>query len=99
MEEDHIWKHAPASPSQGTRQNQDKRYKTRPEEYTVADDILKKWMENARKQASDYLAQTIDDFKGIVNAGASTFVKEIIPRILSGIVILILITVFIKACS
>ena len=46
------------------------------EEYIVEDEVLNKWMENARKQAVDLAKQTIKDFKDIGKAGAKGAVKE-----------------------
>lgn len=68
-------------------------------DYNVTDDVLNKWMENAAKQASEYLAQTIEDFKGIASIGAKTFVNELIPRLIGGAVILIILALFAKGCN
>ncbi len=68
-------------------------------DYNVTDDVLNKWMENAAKQASDYLAQTIEDFKGIASIGAKTFVNELIPRLIGGALILIILALFAKGCN
>ncbi len=68
-------------------------------EYKVSDDVLNRWMENARKQALDYLTQTLADFKGIAATGASTFINELIPRIIGGVVILIVLALLVKACN
>ena len=38
-------------------------------DYNVNDDILNKWMNNAKKQAVDLAKQTIEDFKGMVSVG------------------------------
>lgn len=45
-------------------------------DYDVNDNVLKKWMGNARKQAVDLAKQTIEDFKGMVAVGAKAAVKE-----------------------
>lgn len=68
-------------------------------DYTVTDDVLNKWMENAAKQATDYLAQTIEDFKGIASIGAKTLVNELMPRLIGGAVILIILAIFAKCCN
>lgn len=44
-------------------------------DYNVEDDILQKWMDNAKKQAVDLAKQTIEDFKGMVASGAKAAVK------------------------
>lgn len=72
------------------------------EEYTVNDDILGKWMENARKQAVDLAKKTIEDFKGISTAGAKAVANEAVAGIGRYIVfsiIIILIAALIRACN
>jgi DnaJ-class molecular chaperone len=74
--------------------------KTEPKkEYTVTDDILNRWMENAAKQASEYLAQTLEDFKGIASVGAKTFVNELATRLIGGVVIIIFLSLIAKGCN
>lgn len=69
--------------------------------YTVTDDVLKKWMENARKQSVDIAKQAIKDFSGMVSTGSSavvsTFSDGILGFILIGI-ILFIISLF-RACD
>lgn len=84
--------------SQEEKQTYNKKTTTN-NEYSVSDDILNKWMENAAKQASEYLAQTLDDFKGIASAGAKTFVNELIPRLISGVVIIIVLSLIARGCN
>jgi curved DNA-binding protein CbpA len=71
-------------------------------EYIVNDDILKKWMDNAKKQAVDLAKQTIDDLKGMVSVGAKAAVKEagnmIVVQIVIGVLFFIVIGL-IKACD
>lgn len=63
-------------------------------DYSVDDDILNKWMNNAKKQAVDLAKQTIEDLKGMVSVGAKAAAKEagnqfIAQLIISVVVILI----------
>jgi curved DNA-binding protein CbpA len=44
--------------------------------YFVNDDILLRWMNNAKRQAVDLAKQTIKDLKVMSNAGANEFIKE-----------------------
>ncbi len=44
-------------------------------EHNVQDDILKRWMDNAQRQAESLLKQTIEDFKGMVMAGGQAGLK------------------------
>jgi|ERR1035437_953990 curved DNA-binding protein CbpA len=45
-------------------------------DYNVNDDILKKWMNNAKRQAVELAKQTIEDLKGMVVAGTKAATKE-----------------------
>jgi DnaJ-class molecular chaperone len=69
------------------------------EEYTVTDDILNRWMENAAMQAAEYLTQTLEDFKGIASVGAKTFLNELTTRLIGGIAILIFLALIAKGCN
>lgn len=67
-------------------------------DYTVVDDILKKWMENAQKQAVALAQQTIKDMKGVAGAAASGCVGGIIQLIIVT-VILNLIILIVRSCN
>jgi DnaJ-class molecular chaperone len=58
-------------------------------DYVVQDDILNKWMQNARKQAVDLAKQTIKDFKDIGLAGAKAAAKESGSQLVAHIIIAI----------
>lgn len=49
--------------------------------YTVEDELLKRWMQNAKKQAVELTQKTIEDFKAIATAGAKAIVKETVVGI------------------
>ena len=71
-------------------------------DYNVNDDILNKWMNNAKKQAVDLAKQTIEDFKGMVSVGVKAAAKEagnqfIIQIVIS--IIFIIIFVLAKSCN
>lgn len=73
---------------QDNRQEYQKQDKQQQSEYTYSyaeyepnDDILGKWMENARKQAVDLAKKTMEDFKGISTAGAKAVVNEVVAGI------------------
>lgn len=61
------------------KQQYEKQYEYK--EYNVSDDILGKWMENARKQAIDLAKKTIADFKDISSTGAKAVANEAIAGI------------------
>lgn len=58
--------------------------------YTISDEILKRWISNARNQAIKLAKQSLEDLKGMVNvggkaaikAGGSAFVIQILISIL-----------------
>ena len=59
--------------------------------YTVDDEILGKWMDNAKKQAVDYAKQTVEDLKGMAKAGAKAAIMDggsmLVFQIVVGIVV------------
>jgi curved DNA-binding protein CbpA len=72
----------PAS-NQEYKERKDNDYRGRYDyaDYSINDDILKKWIENARRQAVDLARKTIEDFKGISNVGAKAVSQEIVAGI------------------
>lgn len=77
--------------------NEQKQYQetqSQAKEYVVEDEILNKWMNNAKKQAVDLAKETIKDLKGMTKQGmkaASEKVKSQIPflLIMAGIFLII----------
>jgi curved DNA-binding protein CbpA len=45
-------------------------------EFQVLDDLLKKWMNNARRQAVELAKQTLEDLVGMIAVGTKAGVKE-----------------------
>jgi len=70
--------------------------------YKVNDEILNKWMSNAKYQAIDLAKQTIEDINGMVSVGAKAVVKEagnqIIYQIIISIVVLVIFALL-KSCN
>lgn len=64
-------------------------------DYNVNDDILKKWMENAKRQAVELAKQTLADLGGMLVAGTKAAAKEagsyIVFYTVIGVVMLIII--------
>jgi curved DNA-binding protein CbpA len=50
--------------------------------YSVNDDILEKWMNNAKTQAVDLASQTIKDFKGVTTAAAKGLMSGVIQLVI-----------------
>ena len=68
------------------------------QDYKVEDDILAKWMENAKKQAVDLAIQTIKDFKGVTKAAANGCMNGIIQLVI-WVVVINLIFLLVRACN
>jgi curved DNA-binding protein CbpA len=84
---------------QEPRQEQPKQEKqTEYPDYTISDDILKKWMENARKQAADLVRETIRDAKGITGAGIKAVATETAKGIKYYLIFSLIMFVLFKAC-
>jgi curved DNA-binding protein CbpA len=84
-----------------TTQNEQQQTKERDNattDYTVGDDLLKKWMENAQKQAVALAQQTIKDMKGVAGAAASGCMSGIIQLIIATVVINIIVLLF-RSCN
>jgi DnaJ-class molecular chaperone len=71
-------------------------------DYKVEDDILNKWMNNAKRQAVNLAKQTIKDFKGMVSVGAKAAGKEagnmLIAQIAIGLIFTLIIALS-KSCN
>lgn len=52
------------------------------EDYNVHDEILNKWMNNARKQAYDMAKLTIEELLGMTSAGIAAAFKEMVKLLL-----------------
>jgi len=67
-------------------------------EYTVSDELLKKWMANAKKQSVEYAKQTLADIAAISTIGIKTFTTILAERIIGGVILLIIISFITKSC-
>lgn len=68
-------------------------YEYRYSDYEVEDDILKKWMANAKRQAVDLAKQMIKDMSTLTKEGAKAAGKEMGRYIIAYIIIGILFTI------
>lgn len=71
-------------------------------DYKVEDEILNKWMNNAKKQAVALAKETIEDLKGMTKEGmkaASEKVGSQIPTLLIMAVVCLIIALSIKTCN
>lgn len=70
--------------------------------YTVEDELLKKWMENAKRQAVDLAKATLDDLVGMVAVGTKVALKETVNYtvfyVIISVAIFILILIF-RSCN
>ncbi len=55
-------------------------------DYNAQDDLLKKWMENAKRQAANLVHQVIIDFKGVSTAAGEGILQGTIGYVLCGII-------------
>jgi curved DNA-binding protein CbpA len=62
-------------------------------DYSIYDDILNKWMNNARNQAVDLAQRTIEDLRGISNEGAKAIVNNAKTGIKNYIIYSIIVTI------
>lgn len=72
------------------------------DDYTVRDEVLKTWMENARKQAVDLAKKTIEEFKDISTAGGKAVAAEAasgIGRYLIYSIVMFAIFAIIRGCN
>jgi hypothetical protein len=67
-------------------------------DYDIYDDVLKKWMANAERQAVELAKQTIEDLKGMVAAGVKEGSKAILYQI-AGVVIVIFLFGLTRTCN
>lgn len=99
-------KHAEPQKEQQEKKEQPKPQEPEPkfeyEEYSVKDDILGKWMANAKRQAVDLAKQTIKDFGSLVAVGVTEGAKAagqtLLFQIGLGVVFLILFGLY-KSCN
>jgi|SRR5690554_250723 len=71
-------------------------------DYKVEDEILNKWMNNAKKQAVDLAKETIEDLKGMTKEGMKAATEKVgsqIPSLLIMAVVFLIIALLIKTCN
>ena len=69
--------------------------------YNVKDEILKKWMDNAKKQAVDLAKQTISDLSGMVVTGTKAAFQETRSHFFAYLIsagVMFLLIFFVKFC-
>lgn len=67
--------------------------------YDIIDDILKKWMKNARFQAQSLAKQTIDDMIGMSRASGQAIFESAISGMVKYLIFGIIMFAIIKACQ
>ncbi|MRJ09656.1 J domain-containing protein [Ornithobacterium rhinotracheale] len=66
--------------------------------YTVEDEILKKWMKNARRQSVEIVEEALREAKGVTRAAAGGCINGVITIIIWSIVINLLVFL-VRMCS
>ena len=67
-------------------------------DFKVDDDLLEKWMANAKRQSVELAKQTIRDFKGVTKAAANGCLNGVVQLII-WIVVINLIVLLFRTCS
>ena len=75
------WNHCPDQP-QGNNDNID---------FQSDDDILNRWMSNAKKQASDLVKETIEDIRGMTKTGVGAALEKIKSQIFSLLILTVIV--------
>jgi curved DNA-binding protein CbpA len=76
-----------------THENKEQKPKEEYSTYHFDDDILKKWMENARKQAMRNVEEMITEFRDSSIVGFGTFFKTALMAIVIGIIFSIIVQI------
>ena len=76
-----------------TYENKEQKPKEEYSTYHFDDEILKKWMENARKQAMRNVEEMITEFRDSSIAGFGTFFKTTLMAIVTGIIFFIIVQI------
>lgn len=87
--------------SESQHKHQEEKQSNRQYEYSdfkVEDDLLEKWMANAKKQSVELAKQTIRDFKGVTKAAANGCVNGIVQLVIWVVVINLIVLLF-RTCS
>lgn len=83
--------------NQEQKEKQTKRYYEY-SDFEVEDDLLKKWMANAKKQSVELAKQTIRDFKGVTKAAGTGCINGIVQLVVWVVAINLIFLLF-KTCS
>ena len=87
--------------SESQHKHQEEKQSNRQYEYSdfkVEDDLLEKWMANAKRQSVELAKQTIRDFKGVTKAAANGCMNGIIQLVI-WVVVINLIFLLVRACN
>jgi DnaJ-class molecular chaperone len=84
--------------SKFSSQSTNTKYQSETNEYKVDDDLLAKWMSNAKRQAVDIANQAVKDLKGVSGAAANGCVKGL-SQALIWVIVLNVIFFIVKACG
>lgn len=96
------WQEQDAHKRERERQKtQEEYHETAHSDFKVQDDILKRWMDNAKRQAVELAKQSIEDFRGMIAVGTKAAVKEggsylLFQLAISAIVLIIIFVI--KSC-
>jgi curved DNA-binding protein CbpA len=86
----------------GGQSQDESNFKSHHSNFNNNDGVLRKWMENAKKQAIDLAKQSIEDLKGMLKVGVQAATKEAGNQLIFQIIIGVLVVIFfgvIKECK
>jgi curved DNA-binding protein CbpA len=69
------------------------------DEFTFEDETLKKWMENARRQAVELAKKSLADLKGMIEVGTKEAAKDAVLYLLFSIIVGIVVFLMIRLKS
>lgn len=89
-------KHAEGYSSKTYQNTEKSNYEEGKDEFTFEDETLKKWMENARRQAVELAKQSVADLKGMIEVGTKEAAKDaglyLLFSIVVGAIILLIVS-------
>lgn len=91
--EEHIKQEQEKKTEEKNHENKEQKPKEEYTAYHFEDDILKKWMENARKQAIRNVEEMITEFRDSSIVGFGTFFKTALMAIVIGIIFSIIVQI------
>jgi curved DNA-binding protein CbpA len=94
--------HASSSDNNSKTQEKKKSREFDFEDFKIKDELLKKWIQNARRQAIQLAKQSLEDTTGMMKAGAKAAIKEgssYLVFYVAFVLIILVVVAMIRSCS